>query len=179
MWPFECVGPNGQTYLHNDNWEKFVKERDQEYPHNWNHRRAILTLFCPRNTFRELPGVTEETALNAIEDNYSVIFQAYPAHLRTTYDPDANEESLNVFIEDGQSNFAGEKIFLFSSSYYFFPLACSFGFGERPERFAKFRDKYWRVHGVRGGGLGSAEPPPPPPKPDKKVCLRSLDDDWG
>lgn len=178
MWSFECIGPNGQTYLHNDNWEKFIKEREQEYPHNWNHRRAVLTLFAPRPTFREIPGVNAETALNTVESNYSLIFQPYPAHLRTGYDPDAREESWNVFIEDGHANPLGEKVTLFSTGCYFFPSSNVLDFGSRPERFVKFRDKYWRVHGIRGGGLGASEPPPPPPKPDKKVCLRSLDDDW-
>lgn len=178
MWPFECVGPNGQTYLHNDNWAAFVNEREVEHPHDWNHRRGLLTLCMPRNTFKEIPGVTSETHLNYKEDDFSTIFQPYPAHLRTGVDPDGHEESFNVFVEDGQV--CGEPLTLFSTGAWFFPNSVGMMiFGGKPERFARFRGKFWRVWSASGGGIG-VEPPPEPmqPKLEPKPLLRSVDDDW-
>ncbi len=172
MWPFECIGPNGQTYLHNDNWKQFIKEREIEYPHDWGHRRALITLCSPRKSFCELPHVTVFTTLNYIEDGFSLIFEPYPAHMRTGSDPDGNEESWNVFIEDG----VGEKITLLSTSISFWPNPY------RPfetDVFAFFRDKYWRVLNLQGGGLGVTPPPALPKPPEKKKMeYRSLDDDW-
>ena len=178
MWPFECIGPNGQTYLHNDNWKSFVKEREKEHPHNWNHRRAVLTLCQARDTLRDIPGVTENTNLNKLEDGFSVIFQPYPAHLRTGIDPDGLDPSFNIFVEDGHCQ--SEEMKLFSTGLYFFPNNAFLCFGDgKPERFAFFRGKYWRVWSVVGGGIGAAPPPEAPPLvKEEKVNLRSIDDDW-
>lgn len=177
MWPFECIGPNGQTYLHNDNWKQFLKEREAEYPHNWDHRRAIVTLCQSRDKFRQIPGVTELTTLNKMEDGFRVIFQPYPAHLRTGIDHDAQDPSFNVFIEDG--HFDGEEVKLFSTGHEFFPsnqFTC--WNDDKPERFALWRGKYWRVWSVVGGGIGAEEPPSPQPRQEKKVEYRSIDDEW-
>jgi hypothetical protein len=175
MWPFECTGPNGQIYLHNDNWKQFLKDRDAEYPHNWNHRRALLTLCQPRDKFLDLPGVSDITTLNKMEDGFRVIFEPYPAHLRTGIDPDANDPSYNLFIEDGHAN--GEEVKLFSTDYVF-PTAQFLLWGEdKPERFAYWRGKYWRIWSVVGGGIGTVEPPKPQPK-EVKFTYRSVDDEW-
>lgn len=177
MWPFECVGPNGQTYLHNDNWRAFLKEREVEYPHNWEHRRALLTLCMPSGTLDDIPGVTEDTIINQVENDFSTIFQPFPAHLRTGIDPDGRLDSWNIFVEDQHYKPLGEPIVLFSTSHEFFPSYYT-SLIARPERFALFRGKYWRVWSVTGGGLGSAAPPVPPKKVELKPQYRSLDDDW-
>ena len=175
MWSFECVGPDGQTYLHLDNWNKFILDRNLEYPHNWNHHRAILTLCTPRANFDEIPGVTQDTFMTYIEKNYSTIFIPYPAHVRTGVDPNSEEESWNVFVEDNHINPLGEKVLLYSTTNYFFG---SYNFAEKPQRFAAFRGKYWLVLSVRGGGLGVAEPPPDPVVKKPQKIYRSLDDDF-
>jgi len=175
MWPFEHIGPNGQTYLHNDNWKKFLEEREAEYPHNWNHRRALITLCMPRSRFKDIPGVTDETAIDHLEGDFSAIFQPFPAHLRTGVDPDAKEPSWNLFIEDGHSK-PIEPIYLFTTGSAFFTLGLYMWGNGKAERFAFFQNKYWRVWQVSGGGIGVAKPPPPPKV--KKPVYRSLDDDW-
>ena len=175
MWPFECIGPDGQIYLHNDNWKTFLKERDSEYPHNWEHRRAILTLCLPRDEFRQIPGVTDNTVLNFKDDELSTIFQPYPAHLRTGSNPDG-KESFNLIVEDGHINPLGELLVLFSTGDSFFDFD---PFEGKPERFAYWRNKYWRVWTATGGGIGVH---PPPVKRDLKPKpvpqYRSLDDEW-
>lgn len=184
MWPFECIGPNGQTYLHNDNWKAFVKERELEYPHNWEHRRAVLTLCFPRENFMDIPGVTEFTTIQLKEEGFSTIFEPYPAHLRTRSDSDATEDgpSLNLFIEDGHIHPLGKPVVLFSTGYYFFNSGVGsmlLGSGSKPERFALYDGKYWRVWTVSGGGYGTAQPPlkrQPPPK--RRIYGRSIDDEW-
>ncbi len=137
MWPFECVGPDGLTYLHNDNWKSFVEERATEYPHDWNHRRSLLTLCFPRDNFKDVPGVTDATVINLKEEGFSTIFQPYPAHHRSGFDPEGKEPSYNLFVEDGHVAPLGDPIVLFSTGCFFFPVDSILGH-YRPERFAFF-----------------------------------------
>lgn len=184
MWPFEYVDNDGKVCLDGAKWGKFIEERSVEYPHNWNHRRALLTLAVPRNNMKDVPGY--EGKISCVEKDFSVIFQPYPGHLRTGYDPDGTE-SWSLFIEDRHARpRLGEDVILFSAEQSFFHgrhFGGNWLLGEEIFRCAYFRGKYWRVATVNGGGYGP-EPPPPherietPPERPSKLAFRNIDEDW-
>lgn len=187
MWPFECIGADGKVYLHADNWKRFLNDRYQEYPHNWLHRRGVVSITMPRGRMEDLPGYQGNIA--CVEKDFSVIFQPFPAHTHTEYDPEGRE-SWNLIIEDKHRRpRLGEDVILFSTGQQFFGNSRSYGawaiWLEDDTRFAYFRGKYWKVVSVEGGHFGSLPPPPhekaeesPAPSPSSRAQFRSIDEVW-
>lgn len=54
MKEFECIGPDGRTYLHNDNWLKWRHERFLQYP-------------CPQGKFRFDITISKEMSSDRLE----------------------------------------------------------------------------------------------------------------
>lgn len=159
-WPFKHIGPDGKTYLHIDNWQAFRDEIENRSDHTWRHRRLFLNLHTPKQKLRHL-GVPN-SRVGAVYDYFKVIYEPYPAWVRTEDDPDAMLPSWNLFIEDGHKNTPAEQITLFSTLY-------DFGSGipttVEGVLFAFFRNDYWIVDDVHDYGIGTF----PPTKLDNKL----------
>lgn len=152
-WPFKHIGPDGKTYLHDDNWAYFRKEIEARGDHNWHHQRIFLKLFNPANGVSLLPGYNGDTYfMRSVFDDFCVVYEPFPAWVRTEQDPDALEPSWNLFIENGHKKTPGEPIILFSSMNVLFPF-----YGEAVV-YAYFRDKYWLTADMKDYGIGTFPP---------------------
>lgn len=156
-WSFKHIGPDGQTYLHNDNWEYFRRELESREDHNWHHRRAFMTLHTPRKRLATLPGYNEDImCINTVLEDFCLIYEAYPAWFRTEKDPTAAQDSWSIFIENGHKKTPGEPVILFSTGYgtdLVRPL-----YGITPTIYALFRNKYWLTDNIHDYGIGSFSP---------------------
>lgn len=160
-WPFEHH-QDGQVFLHMNNWADFKRHKDSgaEYPHNWLHRRLFVQIHSPRADLKQVPIPIEEGSLfvrnssrkiNCVSDDWSVIFEPYPAFVRTTSDLNGNQPSWHIWLEDKhQKPTYGEPMTLFSTGM-------NLGSGH-DNLFAFFRDAYWYVEQFHDYGLGTKRP---------------------
>ena len=173
MWPFEHH-EDGQSHLHIDNWSNFKrhKESGDEYPHNWLHRRLFVQLHSPRPTIREVPlpepeednvwtivwtGVTQlrrinqNRVINCVSADWSVIYEPYPAFVRTVHDKDGHSPSYHLWLEDKHPQPTyGEPVNLFCTGVNLTNV--------NENIFAFFRNSYWLVSEFKDYGMGTKRP---------------------
>lgn len=185
-WPFEHY-QDGETFLHTTNWLSFKrhKESGTEYPHNWLHRRLFIQLHSPRNWINQIPlpednslslfhptrQLNQPYQINYVSDDWSVIFDPYPAFVRTRDDPHGNQPSFHLWLEDKhQKPTYGEPVTLFSTG-----TTLNAG---TDYIYACFRDLYWYVESFHDYGLGVKQPPIEEIRKvgTKKKLYRSIDD---
>lgn len=174
-WSFEHWN-DGKVYLHNDNWEAFRKQVEKNglvhglkgnyhLPHDWNHTRVFCCLHTPRENIADLPAPGDPDYKYKIEgiEEWTMIFEPFPAFRRTEEDPEASLPSWHLWGEDKHD---GEKLaIMYTGNIYKPPLIISF---KQPERnyFAAFRDMFWKIDGFVNYGLG-------PNQPKKKVKVKT------
>ena len=174
MYPFEHQGEDGKWYLHFDNWKAFKDNLEKQYPHNWLHRRVQVTLIYPRLQLDDVPAKSHD--IRFVEDDWSVIFDVYPAHMHIAEDNNDTGESYILFAEDKHAKPTfGPPITFFSTTSCCLVNNNSL-FLHDHEIFAYFNNKYFKVFEIFGGYLGHH--PPPKQKIKSKKCWRSIDDDW-
>lgn len=183
-WEFEHWD-DGKVYLHEERWEEFRKNVDkygQGYPHNWNHNRFFICIHTPRDSILDLPARGEDGLKHQIAtvQELKMIYESYPAFIRTDHDPEGWLPSWHMWAEDKYVN--GESISILTSVNIFWkgddPNYISF---RRIQHnvFAKFRNQFWNVKFVNPLGIGPNEPPEPPIKKKPKLLLpRSIFDSF-
>jgi hypothetical protein len=183
---------NGKVYLHRDRWEAFranIEKHgaynpgfDEPYLHYWNNERIFLCLHTPRASIFDLPAIGEPDLKYKIESHseYKVIYQPYPAFMRTEDDPESWLPSWNLWAESNQKN--GEDLGILYTGEIFRKekaLFTAYGLGSqttRKNQFAVFRNQFWLIKDYYDYGYGSH----PMPKPRKKKVLspRSIYDSF-
>ena len=178
-WEFEHWD-NGKVYLHNERWENFrenIKRYGNGYPHNWDHKRILLQLHSPRNLLYDVPAPGEERLKYMIEskEEWTTIYQSYPAFIRTKHDPEGWLPSWHIYAEDNHKD--GEVVCLLQTGPIYTTIKDFYILGTPATNlFASFRGQFWSVKIVEEMGIGSASPPKPPPK--IKLKNRSIFDSF-
>ena len=181
-WEFEHWD-NGKVYLHLERWEAFRKNVEkygyEGYLHDWNHNRIFCNLHTPRENLLDVPAEGDEGYKHKIShvSDYRVIFQPFPAFVRTGHDPEAWLESWNIWAEDQGE---GEPLSILTTVEKWKPqkddgfIYIRMGAIRDVNTFASFRGMFWLVDALHYYGIG---PNPPPPKKKKKVLApRSIFD---
>lgn len=149
-YPFECIGPDGKTHFHFQEWGKFVAKLFNQYPIKTGHQRAEIELIFPCAALHEVychwsPFTGQEIhsnpaadlrgawACHCIDADWSLIFDAYPSY-SVPGDPNG---SCRFLAEKGHKNPLGEKLVLMSTATMLN--------NDHANRFAFFRGKYWKV----------------------------------
>jgi len=180
-WSFEHWN-DGKVYLHNDNWEAFRKQVEKNglvhglkgnyhLPHDWSHTRIFCCLHTPRKDITELPAPGDDDLKYKIEsvEEWTMIFEPFPAFRRTQEDPEASLPSWHLWAEDGHE---GEKLAILSTGHIYKPADDVFRLMLKREcnHFAAFQGKFWKIDGFVNYGLG----PIPPLKKPKAKTTRSI-----
>ncbi len=136
MYSFECEGPNGRTIVNYEKLTEYTKKLFEQYPMKRPHRRFQLMLAFPSDSIEAIPleNGNEYGKTTQIEEKFSTVLEILPAFLDTK---PKSENSHILFIEDGHENPLGEHVTLYSTAITFIE--------ENANRFAFFRNKYWRV----------------------------------
>ena len=146
MYPFEVWNEEQQRIdFHFDRWRHFATNLFQQYPVQQYVPRAEIDLIFPSDRLEDIPvhgwnphheiGNHHLSVYDCFyeSDEWSTIFEAYPAHIRIT---DGNE-SYRLFVEKGHQDPWGEPIKIMSTS--------SFIGDDTSHRYAYFRGKYWKI----------------------------------
>ena len=136
MFPFECIGPDGRTYFHFDNWGRFLAQRQQEYPPTIDHRRYELTLIYPRLRLEEVftpIGPVTHHDIHFHSNEWSTIFDVYPAHCFTA----DGDNSVKIIVEEGHVNPWGAPVTIMSDDVA--------PFDNNNRNFVYFQGKYWKI----------------------------------
>ena len=149
MKPFETVGPDGRTYLHYDNWERWRNERLSEYHCPQGQYRFDIELITPRDRLEDVPVERNPHGFShtpTVDSHYcyyncsdwSTIYGVHDAHKH-----DVDGPSLRMLIESGcPEPLWGERIRLLSNFTYIAEEPWGMNV---PNKFAYFRGQYWRV----------------------------------
>lgn len=178
-WEFEHWD-NGKVYLHEERWQAFRKNLEKNgngYPHNWLHERILVRLHSPRDNIHDVPCPGMEHLKYKVEDyddSWSVVYQPFPAFMRTAEDPEGWLPSWNIWAENRHVDPLGEKLTLITTGDIFDRGDGLISFGRRVKNiFANFQNKFWRVDQYHNYGIGPNPPPPPPPK-KKRLLGRDI-----
>jgi hypothetical protein len=177
-WPFEHWD-NGKVYLHNERWEEFRKNVDkygQGYPHNWNHTRLFVCLHTPRDSIMDLPAPGDPDLKHRIEshEEWTMIYEPYPAFVRTHDDPEGWLPSWHMWAED--NHVGGESLSILHTGNIY--KQSDDGLIRRrftSNHFAAFRCQFWNMQTYVNLGVGPNEPPKKKPK-SKLLMPRSIFD---
>lgn len=140
---FECLGPDGRIYLHQDRWRQWRSERLTEYPCPEGHWRFDLELTDPRDILENVP-ITHNPHTNYSGhtcfyecDDWSTIWGVHNAYRYET-----GHYSYRILVESGHQHPWGERIKLLSTS----SGIVTESWGRNPQNtFAYFRGYYWNV----------------------------------
>lgn len=185
-WSFEHWN-DGKVYLHNDKWEVFRKQVEKNglvhglmgnyyLPHDWNHTRIFCCLHTPRASISDLPAPGDPDLKYKIEsiEEWSTIFEPFPAWMRTNEDPEASLPSWHLWAENGND---GEKLaVMYTGEIFKQPNDnCIYNF-KKPERnfFASFQGMFWKIDGYVNYGVGAC----PPIKKERPKTVRSILDSF-
>lgn len=183
-WSFEHWN-DGKVYLHNDKWEAFRKQVEKNglvhglkgnyhLPHDWNRTRVFCRLHTPRAYITDLPAPGDTNFKYRIEsiEEWAVIFEPFPAWVRTDEDPEASLPSWHLWAENGHD---GERLAIISTGHIYEPpksdglVPFMLSKVER-NHFAAFQGMFWKIDGFVNYGLG----PNPPKKKPKVKTTRSI-----
>lgn len=137
MWPFECIGSDGRTYFHFDNWGRFLSQKQREYPAPIDHRRYELTLIYPRLRLEEVftpVGPVSHHDIHYHSNDWSTVFDVYPAHCFTA----DGDNSIKIIIEEGHVDPWGEPVTVMSENE-------DGAFDNNYRNFVYFRGRYWKI----------------------------------
>ena len=177
-WAFEHWD-NGKVYLHEQRWNDFRKDVEKTglgYLHNYNHNRIFCRIYTPRDRIEDLPAIGLPDLKYKVEgfNKWNVIYQPYPAFVRTNEDPEGWLPSWNLWSED---NNTGDELLIFhTGNISRVDDIYSFGITIR-NYFVSFQGKFWLMDNYKHYGIGPHSPPPPAPKV-KKLCPRSIFEDF-
>jgi hypothetical protein len=168
MWIFEHWD-NGKVYLHNQRWGQFFKniEENGDYPHNWDHTRFFCQIHSPRNDIGDLPNIKNKKV--AYKFTYNVIYQPYPAFVRTELDPEGWLPSWHIWSEDNHPVGYSEEI-----SFLNLSSSNNIYFIHDSHTVVNFHDKFWLVESYVNYGVGPHRPPVPPKKNKSFIRPRSI-----
>jgi len=175
-WDFEHWD-NGKVYLHNERWLEFRNNVDKYgngYPHNWNNNRIFVCLSNPHDSMYDLPAVGDVDLKYIIEshEEWKMVYEPYPAFIRSENDPEGWLPSWHMWAEDRSS---GEPLTIFETGYAFHNNPHSFFLSKTiRNKFASFRNQFWNVLEFNKLGIGVHPPPQPPLKSPKKLTARSI-----
>lgn len=164
---------DGKVYLHQDNWNRFKQniENGGDYPHNWDHSRIFLKLDAPRKLIKDVPvgGLTVQSA----DTSYSIIYEPFPAFVRSEEDPEGWLPSWHIFAENNHIKPMYAKPFTILTLS---KIGTSMKGYQWPETVdvAFFDNLYWRISDYKNYDLG---PNPPPKKNKKKKRYRDIFDE--
>lgn len=180
-WEFEHWD-NGKVYLHNERWAEFrekVKKHGNGYPHNWNHKRILLQLHSPRDNLIDVPASGEKGLSHRIEsyEEWTMIYQSYPAFVRTEHDPEGWLPSWHIYAEDNHKE--GEAVCLLKTGSIYSTFDIFLLMPTPKNLFASFRDQFWNVTIIENIGIGPFEPPKPPKSKMKhRSIFDSFEESW-
>jgi hypothetical protein len=151
MYPFEFWAESTQRVeFHWANWSNYRQQLFYGYPVQNGVPRVEFALFCPRDHLHEVPvhdwnphheiGNYHLTPHDCFYEstNWSLIFEAYPAHITSGWDG-RRTPSYRMFVEEGHEQPWGDVVELRSTSSNIWDDSCF--------RYARFRDKWWKVSG--------------------------------
>lgn len=146
MNEFETIGPDGKTYLHNDNWYHWRDDRLVQYPCPSGHYRFDIEIGHPRDRLEDVPVERNPHSLGGygphqcfyVSDNWSTIFGVHEAHRH-----DIDGPSHRLLVESGCSEPVwGERVRMMSTSSWIQDEP----WGRNvPNKFVHFRGQFWRI----------------------------------
>lgn len=181
-WAFEHWN-DGKVYLHNDKWEAFRKQVEKNglvhglkdnyhIPHDWSHTRIFCCLHTPRENIIDIPAPGDEVLKHTIleVEEWSMIFEPFPAWRRTGEDPEASLPSWHLWAENRRD---GEKLGIMTTGHiYKQPDGFILLTKREVNHFASFQGMFWKIDGFVNYGIG----PNPPMKKKKPKITRSITD---
>lgn len=179
-WEFEHWD-NGKVYLHEDRWSEFRKNVEKtglDHPHNWNNSRIFCRLHTPRKYITELPALGDEDLKYKIShhESWRMIYQPFPAFVRTNEDPEGWLPSWHLWGEDHSK---GDEITFLQTNHIFKHTNDSkmimIGFTPAIRNtFVSFQGQFWLVDNIHKYGIGPNPPPPSKQKKKNKISARSI-----
>jgi len=167
QWEFEHWD-NGKVYLHIEKWNNFKLNVEKNgyngYKHDWNHKRIFCNIHTPRKNLIDLPAIGEDSKKHKIEDveEWTLIYDPFPAFSRTVSDPEGWLPSYNLWAEDNHKD--GESVHILTS------IPTGDIFYSPRNYFVLFRDMFWMLNYYEEYGFGSHKPP----KKKKENLVRSI-----
>lgn len=176
-WEFEHWD-NGKVYLHEERWKKYVEDLQNDGTHYNTRNRILIRLINPRKNLQDVPVPGDDDYKHKItyKEDWNLIYQPFPAFMRTDIDPEGWSPSWNLFADD--NDHYAEKFQILNTGPIHKKHQSFMYIGESTavNVFAFFRDEFWSVIYRKELGLGAY--PEPPKQKKTKLQPRSVFDEF-